>query len=66
MKCYMDAQSGIDKDAVAVCHACGMGLCIDHAVDQHPPHPVGRIPMEAGGHIRIPCPRCAKAPAATA
>ncbi len=66
MKCYMDAQSGTEKDAVAVCHACGMGLCIDHTVERRPPHPGGRMPVEAGGHVRILCPRCATAPAAAA
>lgn len=65
MKCYMDAQSGTEKDAVAVCHGCGMGLCLDHTVESKPPHPSGRIPWEGGGHIRLLCPRCAKAPADT-
>ena len=61
MKCYMDAQAGTDKDAVAVCHACGMGLCMDHAVERKPPHPGGRVGWEADAHIRILCSRCAQA-----
>ena len=34
MRCYEDAQAGVEKDAVAVCVACGMGLCLDHAVQE--------------------------------
>lgn len=31
MKCYVCAESGETKDAVAVCVVCGMGLCKEHA-----------------------------------
>jgi len=31
MKCYVCAKQGIDKDAVALCIVCGMGLCMGHA-----------------------------------
>ena len=32
MKCYVDAMEGKDKDAVAICIVCGMGVCLDHAI----------------------------------
>lgn len=31
MKCYVCAKQGVDKDAVAICIVCGMGLCLGHA-----------------------------------
>jgi hypothetical protein len=31
MKCYVCAKQGVDKDAVAMCIVCGMGLCMGHA-----------------------------------
>jgi hypothetical protein len=31
MKCYVCAKLGVDKDAVAICIICGMGLCMGHA-----------------------------------
>jgi hypothetical protein len=31
MKCYVCAKQGVDKDAVAICIICGMGLCLGHA-----------------------------------
>lgn len=31
MKCYVCAKQGVDKDAVAICIVCGMGLCMGHA-----------------------------------
>jgi hypothetical protein len=30
MKCYVCAKQGMDKDAVAICIVCGMGLCMGH------------------------------------
>jgi hypothetical protein len=30
MKCYVCAKQGVDKDAVAICIVCGMGLCLGH------------------------------------
>ncbi|KAF5053696.1 hypothetical protein DSECCO2_395820 [anaerobic digester metagenome] len=30
MKCYICAQEGRDSDAVAICIACGMGVCMTH------------------------------------
>ncbi|MBV8220161.1 MAG: DUF2180 family protein [Solirubrobacterales bacterium] len=30
MKCYVDAKSGVGKDALAVCGICGKGLWGDH------------------------------------
>ena len=32
MKCYVDALEGKDKEAVAICIVCGMGVCLDHAI----------------------------------
>lgn len=34
MKCYVCAKLGVDKDAVAICIVCGMGLCMGHAIKQ--------------------------------
>jgi hypothetical protein len=34
MKCYVCAKLGMDKDAVAICIVCGMGLCMGHAFKQ--------------------------------
>lgn len=31
MKCYVCARQGVDKEAVAICIVCGMGLCLGHA-----------------------------------
>ena len=31
MKCYVCEKQGVDKDAVAICIVCGMGLCMGHA-----------------------------------
>jgi hypothetical protein len=31
MKCYICAKQGVEKDAVAICIVCGMGLCLGHA-----------------------------------
>ncbi len=33
MQCYIDAQAGTSNDAVAICNACGVGLCLKHLVD---------------------------------
>lgn len=37
MKCLMDARAGTDRDAVAVCGVCGMGLCTDHLIEREVP-----------------------------
>ncbi|MGQ9509314.1 MAG: DUF2180 family protein [Thermodesulfobacteriota bacterium] len=31
MKCYVCSKQGVDKEAVAICIVCGMGLCLGHA-----------------------------------
>ena len=30
MRCYQCAKEGVDKEAVAICVICGMGLCMEH------------------------------------
>ncbi len=37
MKCYVCAKQGVDKDAVAICIVCGMGLCMGHAFKEELP-----------------------------
>ncbi|SHJ83168.1 Uncharacterized protein SAMN02745165_03296 [Malonomonas rubra DSM 5091] len=37
MKCYECAKDGNSSDAVAVCAVCGMGLCMDHAIEKDVP-----------------------------
>jgi hypothetical protein len=61
MKCYVDAKSGIEKDAVAVCAVCGMGLCMEHV------HP-HELPLQRWGSdwinqtaMQILCETCEKA-----
>jgi len=34
MKCYICAKQGTEKDAVAICIVCGMGLCMGHAMKE--------------------------------
>lgn len=34
MKCYICAKQGVEKDAVAICIVCEMGLCMGHAVKE--------------------------------
>jgi hypothetical protein len=33
MNCYDCATAGIHREAVAVCHDCGAGVCIEHSVN---------------------------------
>ncbi len=64
MKCYVDAKSGEEKDAVAVCGICGMGLCGEHAHERLAPRELGG----RGGHVAwhgdapmlILCPYCSE------
>ena len=37
MKCYVHAREGSREEAVAVCQVCGMGVCLDHAVERDMP-----------------------------
>lgn len=63
MKCYLDAQAGADKDAVAVCAVCGMGLCAEHAIEREGrPHRAGLVDPGIGPAMLILCPRCAERP----
>ena len=32
MKCYICSERGVDRDAIAVCIVCGMGVCREHLV----------------------------------
>ncbi len=32
MKCYICAEQGRDREAVAICIVCGMGVCMEHLV----------------------------------
>jgi hypothetical protein len=32
MKCYICSEKGVEKDAVAICVVCGMGVCREHLV----------------------------------
>lgn len=65
MKCYVCAQSGIDRDAVGICIVCGMGLCSEHMIRSD-------VEIQEGGYPfpsrklkkpvpRILCPECAEA-----
>jgi hypothetical protein len=37
VKCYVHAKEGSAVDAVAVCVVCGMGVCMEHAVERDLP-----------------------------
>jgi hypothetical protein len=37
LNCYICAQKGTQTPAVAVCLACGMGVCMDHLVREELP-----------------------------
>jgi hypothetical protein len=57
MKCMDDAKHGTDREAVATCHDCGAGVCLEHAQQRRITEPSG---MGGGGrqHFVILCPRC--------
>ncbi len=66
MKCYAHAREGEDRDAVAVCAVCGMGLCMEHAVEREVPL-VRRVSGWVGQTtMHVLCERCAKATGLTA
>ncbi len=46
MKCYIHASEGSSEEAVAICVVCGMGVCMEHAVERD--MPVARPPGQAG------------------
>ncbi len=37
MKCYICSEKGVQKDAVAICIVCGMGVCREHLVREELP-----------------------------
>ncbi len=57
MNCMDDGKQGIDRVAVATCHDCGAGVCLEHALQRRITEPTG---MAGGGrsHFVILCPRC--------
>lgn len=62
MKCYVHAKQGSSEEAVAVCEVCGMGICMEHAVERD--LPVRSSPGMAGYPQRamiIMCEQDAKA-----
>lgn len=61
MKCFMDAEKGVDKEAVAVCSVCGMGLCMDHVVRHELPIRRGGSDWVETATMQILCETCAKA-----
>ncbi len=65
MKCYEDAKSGVEKDAVAVCGLCGKGLCSEHAHEQAAPQAVGgrlgHVAWHGGAPMLILCRFCSDA-----
>ncbi|MBZ2166505.1 DUF2180 family protein [Methanobacterium spitsbergense] len=62
MKCYVDAMEGKDKDAVAICIVCGMGVCLDHAIREDVTIWEGGYPFPSEkvskNMPRILCPAC--------
>lgn len=65
MKCFVCAQEGKDTDAVAICIVCGMGLCMNHAIQEELdlweggyPFPVRKSEKKLP---RILCPACSEA-----
>ena len=45
MKCYFCAKEGKDKDAVAICIICGLGVCNEHLVREELPRWKGEYPL---------------------
>jgi hypothetical protein len=37
VKCYIHASGGSSEEAVAICIICGMGVCLEHAVERDLP-----------------------------
>jgi len=62
MKCYLCAKEGKDRDAVAICIVCGMGVCMDHAIREEVSVWEGGYPFPAKKLKktvpRILCPPC--------
>lgn len=61
MKCYTHAKEGKDRDAVATCTVCGMGLCMEHVVERDIPLVRGSVePLSSQQAMQILCERCAE------
>jgi hypothetical protein len=58
MKCMVDAKSGIDKDAVAVCHDCGAGVCLVHVTQRHVVEAPTGMAGSGRSHTVYVCPTC--------
>jgi hypothetical protein len=37
MKCYICSEKGVERDAIAVCIVCGMGVCREHLIREEMP-----------------------------
>ena len=65
MKCYICAKEGKNTDAVGICIACGMGLCMDHIIREDIDLMEGGYPFpvkKSGKRLpRILCQECATA-----
>jgi len=59
MKCFEHAKSGEAKEAVAVCANCGVGLCMDHLIEE-----TSHVPRTNEQTRTILCHRCAHEPQA--
>ena len=62
MKCYICGETGIDREAVAVCTGCGSGICLEHSVCHEKCRWVGDYPFPARKleqkERAILCPTC--------
>jgi len=66
VKCFIDARAGTDRDAVAVCGVCGMGLCPDHLVERVVPLVKAVSGWASETAMLVLCERCSKAQQLTA
>lgn len=66
MKCYVCAKDEKSSEAVAVCIICGMGLCMDHAIEKNVPLVQRTSGWAAKEVLHILCPECAKIKSLTA
>ena len=65
MKCYICAKMGKDTDAVAACIVCGMGVCMEHGINEQNQVRKGDYPVRLEKDIenmkRILCQPCHEA-----
>ena len=59
MKCFEHAKTGEVKDAVAVCANCGVGVCMDHLIEE-----IKTVPRTNDQTRTILCLVCAHEPKA--